>query len=37
MVEEIPIYKERKVHQQLIEDGFQVSLNSVSKYRKELG
>jgi len=35
--EEIPIYGERKVHQQLLEDGFSVSLNSVSKYRKELG
>jgi len=35
--EEIPIYGERKVHQQLLEDGFSVSLNSVSKYRRELG
>jgi len=35
--EEIPIYGEKKVHKQLIEDGFQVSLNTVSKYRKELG
>jgi putative transposase len=35
--EEIPIYGERKVHQQLLEDGFSVSLNTVSKYRKELG
>jgi len=35
--EEIPIYGERKVHQQLLENGFSVSLNSVSKYRKELG
>lgn len=35
--EEIPIYGERKVHQQLLEDGFSVSLNSVSAYRKELG
>jgi len=35
--EEIPIYGERKVHQQLLEDGFPVSLNTVSKYRKELG
>ena len=34
---EIPIYGERKVHQQLLENGFSVSLNSVSKYRKELG
>ena len=35
--EEIPIYGEAKVHQQLREDGFAVSLNTVSKYRKELG
>ena len=35
--EEIPIYGEKKVHQQLLEDGFNVSLNSVSKYRRELG
>ena len=28
--EETPIYGEKKVHQQLIEDGFQVSLNTVS-------
>ena len=35
--EEIPIYGEKKVHQQLLEDGFSVSLNTVSKYRKELG
>ena len=35
--EEIPIYGEKKVHQQLLEDGFHVSLNTVSKYRKELG
>ncbi len=34
---EIPIYGEKKVHQQLLEDGFKVSLNTVSKYRKELG
>ena len=34
---EIPIYGEKKVHQQLLEDGFSVSLNTVSKYRKELG
>ena len=34
---EIPIYGERKVHQQLLEDGFDVSLNTVSKYRRELG
>jgi putative transposase len=35
--EEIPIYGEKKVHQQLLEDGFTVSLNTVSKYRRELG
>jgi len=35
--EAIPIYGEKKVHQQLLEDGFDVSLNTVSKYRKELG
>jgi len=35
--EEIPIYGEKKVHQQLLENGFCVSLNTVSKYRKELG
>ena len=35
--EEIPIYGEKKVHQQLLEDGFSVSLNTVSKYRRELG
>lgn len=34
---DIPIYGERKAHQQLLEDGFDVSVNSVSKYRKELG
>lgn len=34
---DIPIYGEKKVHKQLQEDGFNVSLNTVSKYRKELG
>jgi putative transposase len=34
--EEIPIYGSAKVHQQLLEDGHNVSLNSVFKYRKEL-
>ena len=34
---EIPIYGEKKVHQQLLEDGYAVSLNSVSRYRKEMG
>jgi putative transposase len=33
----LPIYGERKVHQQLLADGYNVSLNTVSKYRKELG
>ncbi|VVM18187.1 hypothetical protein BSPWISOXPB_6941 [uncultured Gammaproteobacteria bacterium] len=28
MFEQIPIYGEKKVHQQLLEDGFKVSLNS---------
>jgi hypothetical protein len=28
--EQIPIYGERKVHQQLLEDGFKVSLNTVT-------
>jgi len=35
--EEIPIYGYLKVHQQLLEDGFNVSANTVQKYRKELG
>jgi len=35
--EDIPIYGEAKVHRQLLEDGYQVSLNTVSAYRKELG
>ncbi len=35
--EEIPIYGEKKVHRQLLEDGFNVSLNTVSAYRRELG
>ena len=30
-------YGENKVHQQLLKEGFSVSLNTVSKYRKELG
>jgi DNA-directed RNA polymerase specialized sigma54-like protein len=28
---------EKKVHQQLLEDGFKVSLNTVAHYRQELG
>ena len=35
--EEVPIYGEAKAHQQLLEAGYSVSLNTVSKYRKELG
>ena len=35
--EETPIYGAAKVHQQLLETGYPVSLNTVSKYRKELG
>jgi putative transposase len=35
--EEIPIYGAAKVHQQLQEDGFKVSLNTVSRYRQQLG
>ena len=35
--EEIPIYGEAKVHRQLLEEGYNVSVNTVSKYRKELG
>jgi putative transposase len=35
--EEIPIYGAKKVHCQLKENGFNVSLNTVASYRKELG
>jgi putative transposase len=35
--EEIPIYGSLKVHQQLLEDGYSVCVNSVQKYRKDLG
>ena len=35
--EEIPIYGAAKVHQQLLEDCFQVSLNTVASYRQALG
>ena len=35
--EQIPIYGEKKVHQQLLEDGVKVSLNTVARYRQELG
>jgi len=34
--EQIPIYGEKKVHQQLLEDGIKVSLNTVARYRQEL-
>jgi len=35
--EEIPIYGAKKVHCQLLENGYDVSLNTVQSYRKELG
>ena len=35
--EAIPIYGAKKVHCQLIENGYTVSLNTVTAYRKELG
>ena len=35
--EEIPIYGELKVHQQLLENGFKVSLKTVASYRQQLG
>jgi len=35
--EEVPIYGAAKVHQQLLEDGFKVSLNTVVSYRHDLG
>jgi len=35
--EEIPIYGAKKVHCQLLENGFDVSLNSVVSYRQKLG
>jgi putative transposase len=35
--EDMPIYGEKKVHQQLLEDGYMVSLNSVSRYRRDMG
>ena len=31
------IYGEEKVYRQLLQEGYNVSLNTVSKYRKELG
>ena len=35
--EEVPIYGAKKVHCQLLENGFNVSLTTVETYRKELG
>ncbi len=35
--EKTPIYGAKKVHQQLLENGVNVCLNSVATYRKELG
>ena len=35
--EQIPIYGEKKVHRQLLEDGYKVILNTVARYRQELG
>jgi len=35
--EKTPIYGAKKVHQQLLENGVSVCLNSVATYRKELG
>lgn len=35
--EEMPIYGVLKVHQQLLEDGYKVSLNTVYKYRQDMG
>jgi hypothetical protein len=34
--QQIPIYGEKKVHQQLLEDSFKVSLNTVARYRQAL-
>ncbi len=34
--EDIPTYGHLKVHQQLLEDGFNVSVNTVQKYRQEM-
>ena len=34
---DIPIYGAAKVHQQLLEEGFKVSLNTVASYRQQLG
>ena len=37
LFEEIPIYGSAKVHQQLLEEGIKVSLNTVANYRQQLG
>jgi putative transposase len=34
---QIPIYGDKKVHNHLLEDGFKVSLTTVTHYRQELG
>ena len=34
---DIPIYGAAKVHQQLLEDGFKVSLNTVASYHQQMG
>ena len=31
------VYGEKKVHQQLLSEGYNVALNTVSRYRQELG
>ncbi len=36
LFEEIPIYGAAKVHQQLLEENIQVSLNTVASYRQEM-
>jgi putative transposase len=35
--EKIPIYGYLKVHMQLMKDGFNISANTVQKYRKQMG
>ena len=35
--EQIPIYGEKKVHKQLLENGIKVSLNTAARYRQGLG
>ena len=34
---EIPVYGEKKVHQQLLEDGHKVSLNTIAHYHQDSG